>query len=419
MSERYATQPVYRPSLVQGVTQVLSSVFGHHKPADKAIESIFRSNKRWGKRDRAFVAERSYDLVRWWNRVERMSGDDGNLRNPATLLRRWAAYEIWRHGADPTDFLQQFFAEDGVEIPSPDAWRSQWKRLELMPWEEVAFPEWLHLKFTEEYGDEAQAVLASLNDSAAVCLRVNTLKTNREQVRHALQQDGIETQTVPDLPHALVLWERANVFRTEAFQKGWLEVQDLASQRVGLLLDPRPGERVADACAGAGGKTLHLAMLMENRGTLLALDVVHWKLKELRRRAKRAGVGNYQAKLVQSTKDFKRLQRSFDAVLLDTPCSGTGTIRRNPDKKWSLSESGIERLGRLQAEILETYAPLVKPGGRMVYATCSLLQAENQERLSAFLAKHPEFELDSDPLLRRPDLHGEDGFYAQRLVRKR
>ena len=418
MSGDHSPSITYRPSLVQGVVQVLASVFAHHKPADKAIESLFRRNKRWGKRDRAFVAERSYNLVRWWNYVERLSGDDGDLRNPGTLLRRWAAYEIWRHGADPTDFLQQFFAEGGFEIPEPGAWRSQWSRLELTPWEEVAFPEWLHQRLLDEYGNETQAVLASLNDSAPVCLRVNTLKANRDQVRHALQQDGIEAEAVLNLPNALVLQERANVFRTEAFKQGWLEVQDLASQRVGLLLDPRPGERVADVCAGAGGKTLHLAMLMENRGTLLALDVVYWKLKELRRRAKRAGVGNYQAKLVQSTKDFKRLQRSFDAVLLDTPCSGTGTIRRNPDKKWSLSESGIERLGRLQAEILETYAPLVKPRGRMVYATCSLLQAENQERLNAFLAKHPEFELDSDPLLRRPDLHGEDGFYAQRLVRK-
>ncbi|MEE2717915.1 MAG: RsmB/NOP family class I SAM-dependent RNA methyltransferase [SAR324 cluster bacterium] len=419
MSDRSASQPTYRPSLVQGVVQVLVSVFAHHKPADKAIESLFRQNKRWGKRDRAFVAERSYDLVRWWNRMERLSGDDGNLRDPATLLRRWAAYEIWRHGSDPTDFLQQFFAEEDVAVPEPRAWKSQWGRLELTPWEEVAFPEWLHQRLRGEYGDETQAVLSALNDPAPVCLRVNTLKANREQVRDALQQDGIEVQEVPDLPNALVLRERANVFRTEAFHKGWLEVQDLASQRVGLLLDPRPGERVADVCAGAGGKSLHLAMLMENRGTLLALDVVPWKLKELRKRAKRAGVGNYLAKLVQSTKAFKRLQRSFDAVLIDSPCSGTGTIRRNPDKKWSLSESGIERLGRLQADILETYAPLVKPRGRLVYATCSLLQSENQERLHAFLAGHPEFELDSEPLLRRPDLHGEDGFYAQRLVRKR
>ena len=419
MSKGQAAQPTYRPSLVQGVVQVLSSVFVHHKSADKAIESLFRKNKRWGKRDRAFVAERSYDLVRWWNRVERMSGDDGNVRDPRVLLRRWAAYEIWRHGADPTDFLKQFFAEDGAGVPEPDVWQTQWSQLALTPWEEVAFPEWLHQRFTEEYGDETQVVLSSLNESALVCLRVNTLKANRDQVRHALQEEGLIADEAPDLPHGLVLRERANVFRTEAFQKGWLEVQDLASQRVSLLLDPCPGERVADVCAGAGGKTLHLAMLMENRGTLLALDVVHWKLKELRKRAKRAGVGNYQAKLVQSTKDFKRLQRSFDAVLLDTPCSGTGTIRRNPDKKWSLSKSGLERLGRLQADLLETYAPLVKLGGRMVYATCSLLKAENQERLSAFLSGHPEFEPDFEPLLRRPDLHGEDGFYAQRLMRRR
>ena len=185
------------------------------------------------------------------------------------------------------------------------------------------------------------------------------------------------------------------------------------------LLDPKSGERIADMCAGAGGKTLHLAALMKNKGSLLAADVSERKLEELKKRAARAGVSNLKVQLIENSKSIKRHAESFDGVLIDAPCSGSGVIRRNPDSKWKLSEEELlQRLKTLQAEILKSYSRLVKPGGRLVYATCSLLGEENMEQVEAFLKENPQFSIEGEPLLTRPDHLSEDGFFAQKLRRK-
>src|SRR5690606_6175620 len=199
-------------------------------------------------------------------------------------------------------------------------------------------------------------------------------------------------------PLALKLKERANVFQTEAFKDGWFEVQDASSQLVAEYLDVKPGMRVVDACAGAGGKTLHLACLMENKGQLIALDIYANKLNELKRRAKRAEAFNIETRLVDSTKVIKKLHDKADRVLIDAPCSGLGVLKRNPDAKWKLQPEFIENIKKTQQELLQQYARMVKPGGQMVYATCSVLPSENEKQVEGFLTSESgkEFTFVSD-----------------------
>jgi 16S rRNA (cytosine967-C5)-methyltransferase len=225
-------------------------------------------------------------------------------------------------------------------------------------------------------------------------------------------------EILKEIPSVLVLKQRANVFGLKAFKEGLFEVQDASSQRVAPFLQVEPGMRVIDACAGGGGKTLHLAALMQNKGRILALDVHEWKLAELRRRAARAGVDIAEVRAIESSKTIKRLTNDADRVLLDVPCSGLGVLRRNPDAKWKLSEAEIERLVVQQQEILTRYSAMVKPGGKMVYATCSVLPSENENQVRGFLARHgAAWELEEELKL-NPAETGHDGFYAARLTRR-
>jgi 16S rRNA (cytosine967-C5)-methyltransferase len=248
-----------------------------------------------------------------------------------------------------------------------------------------------------------------------VVLRTNRLKTDRPTLRRDLATEGIETELLGD-GDALVLHKRQNVFRTAAFKAGYFEVQDYSSQLVAPLLAPQPGMRVVDACAGGGGKTLHLAALMQNKGQLVALDTLGWKLDELRTRARRAGATNIETRPIENRKVIKRLHSTADRLLLDVPCSGLGVLRRNPDSKWKLTEAQIETLRLTQAEILEYYSPILKSGGRMVYATCSILPSENGTQVQRFL-KSPAgagFSLIEERSILPQDA-GFDGFYMALL----
>jgi 16S rRNA (cytosine967-C5)-methyltransferase len=230
-----------------------------------------------------------------------------------------------------------------------------------------------------------------------------------------LRQEGVETRTVGD-DDALVLIRRQIVFQTKAFKNGLFEMQDFSSQMVASLLAPQPGMRVVDACAGGGGKTLHLAALMQNRGNLIALDTFAWKLDELRTRARRAGATNIETRPIESRKTIKRLYGSADRLLLDVPCSGLGILRRNPDAKWKLMPESIDNLRVVQQDILQSYSPILKSGGRMVYATCSILPSENQEQVATFLASEAgqNFKLLEEKRI-LPQENGFDGFYIALL----
>jgi precorrin-6B methylase 2 len=243
------------------------------------------------------------------------------------------------------------------------------------------------------------------------------LRVERKNLIKILSTEGIETTPVGD--DGLVLEKRTNLFRTEAFREGFFEVQDFSSQSVAPFLAPEPGMRVVDACAGGGGKTLHLAAIMKNKGTILALDTEEWKLGELRKRARRALCDIIETRAIESTKTIKRLHNSADRLLLDVPCSGLGVLRRNPDAKWKLKMDFIDKVRGIQAQILQQYSPIVKPGGRLVYATCSILPSENDEQVAKFLASsvgQQFFLIEERKIL--PQDAGFDGFYMALLERK-
>jgi len=277
-------------------------------------------------------------------------------------------------------------------------------------------PDWMDELGETELPDRWENELHALNGDAPVVLRANALKISRSELRERLSDDGIITTIVPEAADALQLQQRQNVFRHESFKEGLFEVQDAASQLVAPFLQPAPGLRVIDACAGAGGKTLHLAALMQNRGRLVALDVEAAKLEELKKRARRAGVDNLEARPIESSKTIKRLENTADRLLLDVPCSGLGVLRRNPDAKWKLSPTFLEDVRKLQQHILNDYESMLKPGGLMVYSTCSIMPSENENQVRAFIEKQQgKFELVNERHCWPSQ--GFDGFYMA-LLRK-
>jgi len=254
---------------------------------------------------------------------------------------------------------------------------------------------------------------------ADVVLRVNTLKGTVEDLQNQLADLDIETETIPGYPDALKLKERTNVFTTEAFKNGLFEVQDASSQKVAEILDPKPGMRIIDACAGAGGKSLHIATMMENKGQLIAMDIYGHKLNELKRRARRNDIFNIETRTIDSTKVIKKLIEKADKVLIDAPCSGLGVLKRNPDAKWKLQPEFLDTIRNTQKELLDSYSRMVKPGGELIYATCSILPSENEKQIKAFLAREEgkDFSLLREEKI-LPSKSGFDGFYISLLQKK-
>ena len=306
---------------------------------------------------------------------------------------------------------------------------------EFSPAVRCDLPDWLYNKLEAQFGAEETEKLAhALNQPAPLDLRVNTLKTNRDAVLARFAEEGIGAAAGPLSPTAIRLREKPALAKHALFLEGAFEVQDEGSQLLGYLLEPRRGEMVVDFCAGAGGKTLLLGALMKNTGRLYAFDVSDKRLVKLKPRLARSGLSNVHPARIEHERDqkIKRLSGKADRVLVDAPCSGLGTLRRNPDLKWRQSEESVAELTVKQAAILDSAARLVRPGGRLVYATCSLLTAENDAIVADFLAKHPEFTLTpastvlakhgieyaGDLLRLLPNQHNTDGFFAAVLDRK-
>lgn len=392
---------IHRP-LIEAVVYILKSVFEEGGYADRVLEVTFRNNPRWGARDRRFIAEAAYTIVRRYRLLKESAAcGDGDyycltgayLALEGHALPPWPEFQIDTHALAV-------------------------RHKELLDIRKVreSVPDWLDNLGERELGDRWTTELSALNQEAPLVLRANTLKNTATQLRHILGDEGVETEPVPEFPDALIVPIRQNVFRLKAFHDGRFEVQDAASQAVAPFVDVAPGMRVVDACAGAGGKSLHLAALMNNKGRLIALDVTTWKLEELRRRARRAGVSNFETRLIDSPKVIKRLAASADRVLLDVPCSGLGVLKRNPDAKWKLTERQIDEIGRQQEEILDAYSAMVRPEGYLIYATCSILPSENEKRIGAFIQRMGNmFELVDEKRLWPSD--GFDGFYMARLRR--
>ena len=258
--------------------------------------------------------------------------------------------------------------------------------------------------------------MQAMNEQAPVVLRANTLKLSAQELVNSLEEEGIKAFVLKGYPDAVQLEEKKNVFLTSAFKQGFFEVQDASSQRIGSLLGVREGMRVVDVCAGAGGKTLHLAAMMKNKGQIIALDIHQWKLAELKRRAKRAGAFNIETRLIEDSKTIKRLHNTADRLLIDAPCSGLGVLKRNPDSKWKIDEDFINRIKTEQEYILQNYAKILKKGGQMVYATCSILPSENGEQVQKFLLNNPEYHLIREESIMPSE--GYDGFYMALIEKK-
>lgn len=395
-------------NLVFAVIQALDLIYNEQEYADKVVQKTLKLDSRWGSRDRKFIAETIYDMVRW----KRLYNEIAGTKEHYTRENLWKNFAVWA-------ILKGISLPDWKYFTDTPTRRIKGKFDELQKIRKFreSIPDWMDELGAGALGSKWDEEIKELNQQARVILRVNTLKTTRQELQKILRDEEIDTEVIPKYPDALVLVERKNVFLTQAFKKGLFEVQDASSQLVAPFLDVKPGQKVVDTCAGAGGKTLHLASLMENKGQIIAMDIHAHKLAELKKRAKRDGAHNIETRPIEGTKAIKKLKGKADRVLIDAPCSGLGVLKRNPDSKWKLNPEFIERIKKTQAEILDQYASMVKNGGKLVYATCSILPSENELQVETFLKNHSEFTLIKE-LKVSPAASGFDGFYMALMERK-
>ncbi|CAL2086637.1 RsmB/NOP family class I SAM-dependent RNA methyltransferase [Tenacibaculum sp. 190524A05c] len=399
-------------NLVFAVIDSLRDIFNEGVYADKAVETALRRDKRWGARDRKFVAETIYEIVRW----KRLYAEIANVKEPFSRQDLWRLFSVWcvLRGIQLPDWNQ-------IEPTPTRRIKGKFDELSKIRKFRESIPDWIDAIGLDELGEKVWTKeIASLNKQAEVILRTNTLNTSKEVLQKRLKEEGIDTEFVQGYPDALKLVERANVFKTECFKKGFFEVQDASSQLVAAYLDVEPGMKVVDTCAGAGGKTLHLASLMQNKGQIVAMDIYESKLKKLKVRARRNGVHNIDLRVIDSTKPIKKLYNKADRVLIDAPCSGLGVIRRNPDSKWKLQPEFLDNIKKVQQDVLQSYSRMVKSGGKLVYATCSVLPSENQEQVEQFLSSEAgkDFSFVSDKKVLSHE-SGFDGFYMALLEKNK
>ncbi|HWK46431.1 MAG TPA: RsmB/NOP family class I SAM-dependent RNA methyltransferase [Stellaceae bacterium] len=428
---------------LQSAIELLTAIDQTRSAADDIVGGYFRSHRFVGSKDRAAISEHIYAVLRrrgeldWW-----ICREGAGLPCDARtrLLVAVILVEGWRPDA-------VYRACDGDRFrpdpPTQDEGRllDRLARVEIGHAEMPAsvrgnFQEWLEPHLAAAFGADLAAEAAALNGSAPLDLRVNALKSNRADARAALAAEGVEAVPTPLAPTGLRVYKRIPLSTLEVFKSGRIEVQDEGSQLAALLAFARPGMRVVDFCAGAGGKTMALAAAMANKGQLIACDISAKRLERSAQRLRRAGVSNVERRALSSERDkwVKHHAESFDRVFVDAPCTGTGTWRRNPDAKWRLTPNDLAELTALQAAILDSAQRLVKPGGRLVYATCSVLAPENDEQIAGFLAGHPLFRLvpmgevwraalgfdcpvAGDTLHLTPAKHGTDGFFVAVMER--
>jgi 16S rRNA (cytosine967-C5)-methyltransferase len=393
---------------VYTVIDSIRDIFNEGVYADKAVEKALKRDKRWGSRDRKFVAETIYEIVRW----KRLYAEIAEVKEPFDRNNLWRLFSVWC-------VLKGIALPDWNQIEPTPSRRIKGKFDELSKIRKFreSIPDWIDEVAVSELGEELWTKeLAALNKQAEVILRTNTLNTTKEELQKKLQDESIFTEFIPNHSDALRLVERANVFRTEVFKKGYFEVQDASSQLVAEYLDVAPGMKVIDTCAGAGGKTLHLASFMKNKGQIIAMDIYESKLKKLKIRARRNKVHNIDTRVIDSTKPIKKLYNKADRVLIDAPCSGIGVLRRNPDSKWKLQPEFLDNIKKVQQDILQKYSKMVKSGGKLVYATCSVLPSENQNQITEFLVSESgkDFKLIKDNKV-FAHTSGFDGFYMALL----
>jgi 16S rRNA (cytosine967-C5)-methyltransferase len=393
--------------LLVAVVDALREVLLNDKQADHTLDKMFAAHKNWGARDRHFIADNTYHILRY-----------KRLFEYCATAEEKNALSLWK-------MLGAKLVIDGHQLPEYDEFKTLVPTDILLKKQEAQYirkiresiPNWLDTMGEEQLGEQWEEEVITLNQPAKLSLRVNTLKCTKADLKQALQKEGIETSEVPNAPDALVIEGRKNLRNLAAYKNGWFEMQDVSSQLVAPLLDVKEGMKVIDACSGGGGKTLHIAALMNNRGSIRAMDINDHKLEEVKLRAKRNGVRIVSEKNID-LEYIPSLKESADRLLLDVPCSGTGVLRRKPDAKWHLTAEFITKVTQTQLMILDEYSVMVKKNGVMVYSTCSILPIENERQVKAFLDRHKDqFELLEEMKVSPAD-SGFDGFYAAKLLRK-
>jgi 16S rRNA (cytosine967-C5)-methyltransferase len=385
--------------LAEAAADILREVFRNSRVLDHTLAEAFTDNPRWGKRDRAFIAETVFEVTRWRRALEFIAGSP---EVAALCAAQWTRMEFelpdwWKHpGASQSEMRDR----EAALATQPRAIRE-------------SIPDWLDALGESELGEAWENEIHALNQRAPVFLRVNTLMTNRDGVIHWLRENHVDAAPVDGLPDALVL-PPGKMLPKPLRTDGRIEIQDAGSQMIAPLLDIHPGQRVIDACAGAGGKALHLAALMQNDGRLYAMDVDEKKLHELKFRARRARVSCIVNKPILETTptDFAEIA---DRLLIDAPCSGLGTLRRQPDLKWRLKPAQLDRVRQIQRDLIASYPAMLKPGGRLVYATCSILPSENRAAIQPLIDSGNWELIEESPI--SPAATGFDGFYAAALIR--
>ena len=445
MSDTFETHRVSeRPLREDLVTQAALEAYGatRHEGwlADRALDHVLRTKRHLYSSERRAVAERVYALLRRQRTVDALLDRAApGLQQRSTTeqdLLRLAASRVL-HG-EPAPAVARSSGLRAGEARSLEALPQVASDLRALPRQErfaldASLPDFLAARFLRQFGDRADAEAAAMNERAPLTARVNVLKTTRDALRLRLRSEGVETRETPLSPLGLFLDTRENAFALPAFREGLFELQDEGSQLLGLLVDAPPTQ-VVDACAGAGGKTLQLAGQMHNRGELFALDIDARRLEELKRRARRAGVHNVRIRQIPPAAgpELSELLGKADRVLVDAPCSGTGTFRRKPDARYRLTPELLEQHVQRQRALLERFAPLVKPGGRLIYGTCSVLEEENEAVVRWFLERHPSFSVlppadrlgeelgrrvsEGEFLRLSPGRHGTDGFFGAILA---
>jgi 16S rRNA (cytosine967-C5)-methyltransferase len=431
-------------SLIGHTQELFGIIVKSHLPADSLIDRFFRSHKYLGSHDRRFIAETTYELLRHLRKCEFilnsvLAGVEETLFEEDKHLLIIMVYLALQGKAKEitSDLVSAKLKSTRLKEQLPDLFPNLIKPVEVRADSDIqrigieySFPDWIVQRFIDQYGEsETEKICSSLNEPAPLTLRVNTLRTDVEQCQAELHKQGVETSRTRLSPFGITIAKRINAFSLKIFRDGWFEVQDEGSQLLPFLLDPKPNIKLLDVCAGGGGKTLEFAALMKNRGEIFATDINAFRLDELRKRAKRAGAQNVRVQEIQGIDDLsERFKEFFDIVFVDAPCSGIGTIRRNPGMKWMVIEQTVNEISKKQKAILHSSAPLVKLGGKLVYATCTLLRQENEDVMEEFLSQHPEFtivKLNVDistvksPKLIKDDLffslfphiHGTDGFF--------
>lgn len=441
-----------KSSLIGHTVEVYDLILRGGPPADGILDTFFRSHKYLGSHDRRFVAETVYGMLRhkmrleWLIRVAESKFLDAPEGHHSLLLcyvylvvLRGENADTFFEGLEPNPedrktlhlLINEAVSRNGALDAGPRSDTDPVDQLAL----EFSFPVWIVRQWLDQFGkSETEELCKSLNTPAPLTLRVNTIKATVEECRRALAEEKIETELTTLSSVGLTLRRRINVFQLEAFRKGFFEVQDEGSQLLSLLVDPKPRSTVVDACAGGGGKALAIASLMKNRGVIYALDINAFRLDGLRKRIRRSGVDTIRVRTVEEDHLPPDLVEAADNVLIDAPCSGLGTIRRNPGIKWSITPETVAELHAKQLKILDHYARCVRLHGRLIYATCTSMKSENEDVVEEFLAGHPQFEvmepasilqryqlesLSKEKYFRlRPHVHNTDGFFGAVMRRK-